>query len=202
MLTRIAIIFAILISLFSCISHQRDYITNTRRDDSRRTIPIYIDQRFSGNDKVLISSALQSWGYAFNNQINFEIHYNVSDWSLNEVSDIYLRHGVMIVYLSERENDNIPTLSSDPFNAKKVLAWVNKIGGNKINVLRDRINETDLYYIILHEMGHIFGVLHTNEDELMQPSYMKTNQRCVDQNTARKAAEFMGVNPNTMNWCL
>jgi hypothetical protein len=144
---------------------------------------------------------LHTWGYSFNNQIRFEIHYNAKGWSITELDDVYIRKGIAIIKISEVDHDIVPTLDSDPFQAKKVLAWVNKIGGDRIHVLRDRMKQEDLYYIILHELGHIFGVMHTNKDELMQPTYMKSNSSCIDKNTAQKAALYLSIDPQSVNWC-
>lgn len=197
----IVFLFMSIASAAGCMGHARQYIFNPERSNVVRVVPVYIDYRFSGNDKIVISNALMAWNYAFNGQVRFELNYNVGGWDISQMDDVYLRGGIAIIKLSESSQDIIPTLDSDPYRAKKVLAWVNKIGGDRIHVLRDRMNETDLFYIMLHELGHIFGATHVDKDELMQPTYIKGGDACIDRNTARKAAEKFGINPDTMNWC-
>lgn len=189
--------------LLACTSVQKKYSNNHLiiSESSIKHVPVYIDARFSGNDRLNVGYALETWNYAFNGQVVLDIHYNTEQWTIKQFDDIHMNQGIAIIYLSENEGDNIPTLSNDPFQAQKVLAWVNELGGNKVYVLRNRIKEKNLFYITLHELGHIFGVQHSDENNLMQPNYYINTQACVDKSTATAAALYLGINPKYMNWC-
>lgn len=188
-----------LIILFSCTSIPKKYVKNQNNSLSQREIPVYIDLNFSGNDRVILGAALETWNYSFNGQLKLNIHYNTEPWSSKILDDVYLNHGIAIIFLAE--NDITVTLASDPFQAQKILAYVNNIGGDKIYVLRNRLNEKKLFYIALHELGHIFGATHSDGDDLMQPYYYNNSQACIDKTTAQKVAEHLLINFHSMNWC-
>lgn len=82
----------------------------------------------------------------------------------------------------------------------KVLAWVDKIGGNKIFIIEERVKIEDLENIMLHEIGHILGARHVGKT-LMNSKYNKYYYTCIDQITASQIGAFLGLDVDNLNYC-
>ena len=82
---------------------------------------------------------------------------------------------------------------------KKTLAFTDKIGGNVVYVVSDRIESLDMEGVVMHEMGHIFGIRHRVRG-LMQPSYVRKEYGCIDKEAVEELERVMGV--RGMNYCL
>ena len=175
-----------------------------------RIIPVVIDNNFSEQDKIEIDNSLGIWNYVFNGYISLRVESFKFNMEKDIIESILKQDGIIILKINrdnplisnEKYNKEL-TVANNINNDKITLAFANDIGGNKIWVVRDRIKDIDVFPIMLHELGHIFGVNHTktNENSLMYPYYLRENYLCVDYYTMSQAAIYESLPIPRLNFC-
>ncbi len=163
-----------------------------------KTVPVYADVRFSGEDKLVIEQTVEEWNYVLNGYEKLE----VVDWKFDmEIGKLVEagRNGGLLILKIDSSSDLVP----DDEIGYKTVAWTNKIGGRKIFMIRDRIyGEGRFHDALLHEEGHAMGADHIDgKSSLMATVYSRSNAACVDQWTARAVAEYQMIPFSGMNWC-
>lgn len=198
------------IFITNCDFIQYKYIYTSKTNPNikpKYIIPIFVDKNFSNQDKMNIDNAINQWNYVLNGQMILQVLSYEFDMQPNLIIEIQNRNGFLLLKV-DRNTPNIPDSMSENkckqiTHCKYTLAWADKIGGNVIKVVRDRINEDDLQYLILHEIGHLLYLTHVNNKEsLMYSSYTKYGYLCVDQDSASKVANNYGLDIKQMNYCL
>lgn len=169
-------------------------------DKNARILPIVIDKTFSINDKRLIDDSINTWNYVLNGNLILKVENYGFDMEPNIIKDILGRNGLIIMKIDSK---NPMTQEKDLKNA---AAWVNKVGGNKMWLIRDRFESEDVFPITLHELGHALGAGHeefkpANEWLLMYPYYGKDSFMCVDRSAAQKVAIYQMILFEKMNYC-
>ena len=182
--------------------------TNIIQDNvkTKRYIPVYVDKTFSESDKLAIDQSIKEWNYVLNGQIVIEVVSYNFDMEPELILKARNANGFLILNV-DSSNSAIPdeqtsgTLTAA--NKGKVLAWCDRIGGNVMKVVRDRITTDDIKYIMLHEIGHLLGAQHVDDNQsLMYPYYSKIGYLCVDGGTARVIADRYNLNFAIMNYCI
>jgi matrixin len=162
-----------------------------------REIPVYVDKEFSIDDKLEIEKSLEEWNYVLNGYMDFRVVSYHFDMQPEEIREAFLARGLLIM----KVDSSNPMIPDNDFRYH-TMAWTNSIGGNKIWVVRDRIeSEKRLKEILLHEEGHSLGSEHIAPPSLMAPIYNAANFQCIDLWTATAVANYQGLPISGMNWC-
>lgn len=159
-----------------------------------RVIPIYIDQEFGEADKIEIDNAIGQWNFAFNGYVKLE----AVDWHFQmETNKIIegLHRGGWFILKVDSNNEIVQG------HQTRALAFANKISGNYIYIIRDRIQTDDIKYISMHEMGHLLGSDHIGK-LLMFPYYNKSRFQCIDWDTLQEVARAQHLEVSNLNYCI
>jgi predicted Zn-dependent protease len=72
---------------------------------------------------------------------------------------------------------------------------------NLMYIMRYRINNEQVYYLTLHELGHWLGAEHTSNG-LMYQYYNSNEYACIDKLTADEVTKFNNWDINKVNYCI
>jgi hypothetical protein len=208
-MTRLSLLLVLLVASlgFSCVSHGPTLFAyvdspSPRIETPQRVIPIWIDKDFGAADDVAIQDALDQWSYALNGYIQFD----VKSTQFNMSQDSVLRDvqtGKAWVFLKvDSQNEFIK--HQDTSNGRQmhiVLACADQIGGHTLYVVRDRITNSQVTGIIMHEVGHLLGANHV-PGSLMAPAFEEDSTRCVDLITLQQVAYYQHLDYHRMNYCV
>jgi hypothetical protein len=164
----------------------------------QREMSVWVDKNFSDEDKLDIQKSLEEWNYVLNGYQKFDVVSWNFDLGDNDLRMIQERRGIMILRI-ESSSGFMP--GDDP--GFVTVAWTNRIGGNKIFVVRDRIHNMKRFHsAVLHELGHVEGAPDFDgEGSLMDGVYQKSNPTCVDKRSAEAVALYQGIPFEGMNYC-
>lgn len=176
------------------------YTNNPKFNGKHKEIPVVIDEAFSKNNKESITKAINMWNYSLNGYMELVIEDVNFNYTPSKIENILNRKGLIISTISS-ENPIIPHL-----NEGYILAWVNEIGGNKMWIIKDRLQDEDIYPISLHEIGHALGAEHTPDDTkyeeyLMYHYFSKKHYKCVDADAILKVATVHLLPEDNLNYC-
>jgi Zn-dependent protease with chaperone function len=159
-------------------------------------IPVYLDKNFGESDKIQIADALNQWNYVLNGNASFKL---VDDcYDMNNYLANRNQPGLFIIKITSHF-PHIPIPRDCHLTDCKTLAFALP-GGNYIFVVREYLENDDLFFIILHEVGHVLGSHHTS-DGLMSARFNKEAQQCVDQTALPEIAAFHHWKIDTLNYC-
>ncbi len=165
-------------------------------------IPVWIDSNFSKTQVSEINKAIAEWNMVFNGQVIVKVESTFksvaeAETKLEEAFKTGL--GILIINLPESN----PLLGNLIDDSDGVLAFVRGPGGHLMTVIGDHVGNRNLKTIVLHEMGHLFGCYHVNiPNSLILPFYSNDQANCVDKISAAQAAGYLGLNLNTLNYCV
>lgn len=165
---------------------------------TQRHIHVYINKEFTAEDKLHIDDAILRWNYALNNYIVMTVINYSSSFTPIELMEAYSSNGLLI-YKVDSNHPNIPPQRESRL---RTIAWTDRLGGNEIFLIRDRLYLADIYPVMLHELGHFLGANHVNEMGLMNKEYSATNYNCIDKSTVRQVAKFQKVDFSALNYCV
>lgn len=81
------------------------------------------------------------------------------------------------------------------------LGFVNRVGGEWLYLVVDRLTLRDIEPITAHEIGHLLGIRHGGFG-MMRARYMFDDKwRCVDIYTAIAAEDALGLPFGSVSWC-
>lgn len=204
-----AVILLCLLSV-SCNSIHYKYIYTDNRTPAgltpKRVVPIYVDKQFSNQDKLSIDNAVGQWNYVLNGQIVL----TVVDYNFDMEPEVLKRAQKEHAFLFLKVHSDFPGIPDDlpeskcrvTPNCSLTLAWVDRIGGTVMKVVRNRINADDMQYVVLHEVGHLLYLQHDKDPKsLMYHQYSKFGYLCVDRDSALRVAKVYALDFNHMNYC-
>jgi hypothetical protein len=205
------ILFALtlIIVTSSCFQYKYTYTNNIALANvqPKRIIPIYVDKHFAVQDKLAIDNAVAQWNYVLNGQMVLTIvNYNF-DMEPELIKQAQTDHAFLFL----RINSDMPGIPDEvpqercrvTPGCKFTLAWVDRIGGTVMKVVRDRMDSSDVEHIVLHEIGHMLYLSHDKDkNSLMFPYYSKFAYLCVDHKSAERVSLRYGLNFNHMNYCV
>jgi hypothetical protein len=161
------ILFIIFLILNGCVdTYSITYVHNPSYNGSIRDIHIWVDMRFSKIEYLNIEAGINEWNKGLNGGIVMEIvddEFNMEEWKIKEMLS---EDGFMILKIDHKN----PMV--DDNDGMRTLAFVDKIGGNLMYLIYDRLDEIMIKYIVMHEIGHLLGLTHDGA-YLMNHSYSK-----------------------------
>jgi hypothetical protein len=174
-----------------CVPAANQITQNTTIIDHENTILI-IDDKFSKSQENIIWESIAEWGDATGSPDT--ILYPLRSPSPIEQSDSLAGDGINRVYLISQndityrkiqQRNNWPVFSGVTTRYKDgsksisiVLEYLNpvRINGNIVKTDLER-----LHFLMLHELGHVFGLSHSNKTLMRAISNFKNP--CIDQKT-------------------
>lgn len=147
---------------------------------------MWIDDRFEPGDRRAIELAINRWNVALNGYAEFDVS---PEHVRDPATDAFVR--LEALWLDHYVTIDRQAVASDP----TLLAWVDKVGGSKMNVLPDRLEEADwpTEPIVLHEFGHVLGLADdTHHLQTLMATPVTAMTRCIDERTAIEVAGANG----------
>lgn len=192
---RIIGIIVILLGLMgmSCAPMPRSYhyVSSLGAASPIRTYRVYVDSKFGEMDKVSIGNSIDQWNIALNGAVRIEVinyDFDMTDAELLDVSN-----GAWVIMKINSHNSLV--------GSREVGAWANRVGGNKIWVVRDRVSNSMIGGVVMHEIGHLLGAEHSRVG-LMMPGYDKDWMQCVDYHTIKAVGKYHGIGINRLSYCV
>lgn len=163
-------------------------------------IPVYIDIKFCNSEKKLIKKAIDNWNDALNGYLVLKVVGLEFKETPKAIDDIIKNKSYVI--LRAYSSDEIIKERDINDNENVIVGLANKLGGNVMHLVMDRLTEKDIMEITMHELGHLLGADHTDEKYLMSIIYNKERYKCVDLFTIKQVAEYWHLPIRRMNYCI
>lgn len=160
-----------------------------------RTVPIWVDKNFGEADQLTIADAIAAWNYTLNGYIKLEIVDTNFDMEIDKIVSQVNQNG----WLFMRINGLNPLIPSND-KGYWTIAFVERIGGHHLYLVRDRLNNADVFGVTLHEIGHLLGAGHVG-DHLMYPHYTAAGYQCVDLVSMQAVAAYQHLDWTQLNFC-
>ena len=157
-------------------------------------IPIWVDAKFSAADRSEIVSAAREWNKALNGRVILWIEEVGFDMRIDVVKKVVDERAWVILKI-----DSASPLNK--YHGERTLAWANKIGGSQIYVIRDRVYDSWMKQLLMHELGHLLGSKH-NGDYLMNEYFHWNRTRCVDYDSLIMVAAKYRLDMRDLNYCV
>jgi hypothetical protein len=166
-----------------------------------KTINVWIDKDFGEGDQIAIDDAIVQWNYALNGYVKINVVSTKFDMEPEIIRTVLNGGGWLIlkIHTGNPMIDDGPTENGKP--KFYTLAWANMVGGNRIYVIRDRLQNTWMTGVMLHEIGHLLGAEH-DDVYLMQPHYNWEDYRCVDFEALKRVAAYQHLPMGRLNYCV
>ena len=158
----------------------------------KEIIPVYLDKNFGEADKIEIGNALNQWNYVLNGNAAFKIvdkSYDINNYFANKKQP-----GLFIIEITSHYPLIPPSMQGS-----QTLAFA-RVGDNCLYLIRDRLDNSDISFIVLHEVGHVLGSHHT-DDGLMSPFFNKEKYQCVDLSALPSIAKRHHWSLESLNYC-
>jgi hypothetical protein len=162
----------------------------------KRRIPIWIDKNFGQADRVEIQSAIDQWQFALNGYVDIQIESVSFDMQEDAIRWALRSDGWIIMKIDSGN----PIVLDKP--GRKTLAFTDKIGGNYLYLIRDRVEEGMIRGIMMHEIGHLLGAADNNDGNLMDGKFSLANERCIDLETVKEVARYQELEVGQLNYCV
>lgn len=161
-----------------------------------RTIPIWIDKDFGESDKLAIDDAIKAWNYALNGYIKLQVVDTEFDMEIPKIVEQVKANGWLFMKINS-DNPMVPALA----NGYRTVGFCERVGGNHLYLVRDRLFNQDVFGVTMHEMGHLLGSGHVGE-HLMYPHFSRARFQCVDHETLEKVADYNHIPLDRLNFCV
>lgn len=163
---------------------------------------IWIDNSFGDADAVEIQAGLDRWTFALNGYMTFETQeFDVVNSSLEPYQECF--EGKAWCFIKINHTSNMLIGRDHPEAGTHVLAFCDRIGGHLLYYVRDRVDNNQMKGLTMHEIGHLLGAHHIDEDsDLMAPMFTIQNTQCIDQHTLEQVAVWNHFPIDNMNYCV
>jgi hypothetical protein len=165
--------------------------------------PVYVDKDYGEADQLAIQQALEQWNFAFNGQAKFVIVDSQFDMQPGLLELTVQTNAFLILKVSSRNDmvNNVDGIAAGECGHGYYAVGFTPGGSHHVYLVRDRLANRDIKYIIMHELGHTLGARHRG-DGLMSVPYHQEAYQCVDQMTVLQVAEHEQLQPDHMNYCV
>lgn len=161
-----------------------------------RTIPIWIDKNFGEADRLAIDDAIGSWNYALNGFVVLKVVDTEFDMEIPKIVEQVQSNGWLIMKINS-DNPMVPVLK----DGYRTIGFCERVGGNHLYLVRDRLFNEDVFGVTMHEIGHLLGAEHKG-DRLMYPHFTRARFQCVDQTTIEQVAAWQHIPLDRLNFCM
>jgi hypothetical protein len=201
---------SLLFSLIGCADSARlglyHYVYAPAPTVALRLYPVYLDKGFGEADRISIQEALDQWNTALHGQARFVIvnpHFDPQPAAVDQVDK---QQGFVIVKLNGSISN--PLIDRADQQAKEEMgkryysaSFTQFIGSHHIYLIRDRMTNDSVRFILTHELGHALGAQHGG-DGLMSVPWSKEKWQCVDRYTMQQVAEHERLRVENLNYCV
>lgn len=161
-----------------------------------REIPIWIDMNFGEADKVEIDNAINAWNFAMNGYVKLKVVDTKFDMEIPKIVEQVNKGGWLFLKV-DSTNKLVPTNDKGYWT----IGFCEQVGGHHLYLVRDRLQNQDVYGVTLHEIGHLMGSGHTGQ-RLMYPHYSRARFQCIDYDTMVKVSSFFDLELGKLNYCM
>jgi len=165
--------------------------------------PVYVDQDFGEADKLDIAQALDQWNFVFNGHAKFvlvDTHFQAPSILPVVPEGAFFILKVTASNPLTQQADHVVGIEPNGTPHGYSLGFTYRVCDHHVYVVRDRLDNGDVFYIVMHELGHALCAEHSS-DGLMYPHYSRERFQCVDQEAAEQVARAQGW-PNDLNYCV
>lgn len=175
----------------SCIAtDSRELYTEWVGSEDRR-IPIWISYEFGSADVIAISSAIDHWNRSLNGSIRLEVVDIVFNEEGEKVVEQIRERGWIIRKIGTEGLPNVGV-------GYNCVGFADKIGGSHIYIVRERLDNDEVFGVVMHEIGHLLGAGHVGHG-LMQAHFRKVDSQCIDYDSAMAVKQYLKL--GKINWC-
>ena len=160
-----------------------------------RPVPVFIDDGFTPTEQQQIQDAMAEWNRVLNGVARLERVESASD-QRDGARPWLVRRGAGKDGIREpgRKDQNLATVQPLPMGGGILIVFA---GAG--DYLRDR--GLTLRDIMMRELGHLVGLRHATNAELLAKDYEAGDRSCVDRQTAQEVAQALNAPVEALNWC-
>jgi hypothetical protein len=162
-----------------------------------RVIPIWVDKNFGQADRLQIDAAVGQWNYALNGYIILRVVDNSFDMEIDKIQECRRRNGWLFMRING-DNSMVPIQKP---NQGRTLGFANKVGGNHLYLVRERMDNEAVFGVTMHEIGHLLGAEHVG-NRLMYKHFSRARFQCVDLDSLEAVAHYQGISADDLNYCM
>lgn len=162
----------------------------------QRVIQVWVDKNFDSGDQERIAKSVEAWNFALNGHIKIEIVDTQFDMEVDKIVAQVKSNGWLIMKINS-DSTLIPT----PEKGFSVIGFTERVGGNHMWLVRDRLGYSSIYGVTLHEIGHLMGSDHVGQ-RLMYPHYSQARFQCIDFETIKSVANWNNLPIGDLNYCI
>jgi Matrixin len=153
--------------------------------------PIYVDERFTEEEEQTIRAAADTWYEATNGKATVE-------YIFGQRVDLRDTGRRVMVRADPRAAENAYERYREGDPGGRHRSWDSEV----IVLVPERMDGIDLKYVVIHELGHHFGVHHVADESAIM--HFRPNSKSAHCLTMEDLAAFCGANacsPDTMRAC-
>jgi hypothetical protein len=160
-----------------------------------RPVPVFIDAGFTDAEQQQIEGAIAEWNRALNGVARLERVATASE-PRDGSRPWVIRRGAGRDGIREpgRKDQNLATAQPLPKGGGILIVFAGAADYMREHAL-------SLRDVMMRELGHLVGLRHDTNGELLAKDYLPGDRSCVDQRTAQEVAQALAVPVEALNWC-